>query len=140
MFDITLTSLGSISFLGISTIHQTGIPDLIANLAPTSSWAQSRNWPDPAEDVIHQRRHNEAGEEVKAIYIVSSDGNRGSNGTSKANNIYHDTTEVGSPASPLNSVEAVIWAVSLGVVEITDLEVALADEIVIADHRSRNTR
>ena len=41
-------------------------------------------------------------------------------------------------ASPLDAVNAVVWAVGLRVVEAADLEVALADDIVVADHGPRD--
>lgn len=58
----------------------------------------------------------------------------------KANDIDKSAANVSNVSAPLNAEDALVRAVFYGRVEISDLQIALADEVVVDDRRPSNRR
>ena len=77
--------------------------------------------------------NEEPTEEIQVVDIGSTLWHRFANGTNEANNVDEDTTDVGCVTAPVEAKRVIVWGVSLGAVEVSDLEVAFPDDVVVAD-------
>ena len=74
---------------------------------------------------------DEAAEEVDSVDIGRTHWDMLSDCPDKSNNVDEDTCNVGCVPSPVETGGEVVWRCLLGGVEVSDLQVAAADKVVV---------
>jgi hypothetical protein len=128
LLSIANVILGTISFhkaLGTVGLALQRILDFI----PVTNRVGSHDWLDFAEDEVNTGADDEAGEEVETVDVGCADWDRSADCTGEADDVDHNTTEVGDPSAPLDTVHAVVRAAGICIIEILELKVTLSDEV-----------
>ena len=74
---------------------------------------------------------DETAEEIQVVEIGCADGDGTTDGAYEADDVDEDSGNVGCVAAPVEAEPEVIRAVGLSRVQASDVEVAVADEIVV---------
>ena len=132
-FEHRLPTIG-LTILTTSIISKAHILNLIPDLHPhiTGRW----NREELAEKVVDTSGDDEAAEEIQVVDVLGSLRDLFSDSADESDDIDKDTCDVGSVSSPVDSICEEIRTGLLGGVEILDLEVSLADKVVIDDDYS----
>ena len=118
--------------LGIGTVGNADMSDPITNFHPSIAACGNRAY--LAEEPVRCSRDEEAAEEVQVVEVLSTFRDRAADGTDKADDIDENTANVGGITTPVEAEGKIIRAGMLSGVEVTNLKVAFADNVVIADH------
>lgn len=84
--------------------------------------------------------HNEPAEEVEVVDVLCAFWHFLANGTDEADDVDHDSCDVGGVSTPVDPPGVEVRPALLGRIEVFDLKIALADQVVIADHNTSNGR
>ena len=114
-----------------STIRNTNIANLIPNLIPVRT--RRRNGGYRTQRPISTPSNEEPAEEVQIVDVRCTLGHRPSDRTNKSDDVDQDTADIGRVAAPMEAKGEEIWGPALGAVQILDLEVAFAHDVVVAD-------
>ena len=87
---------------------------------------------------IHAARNDKPAEEIQVVDVGSALGYGPADCTDESDDVDQDTADVGCVAPPVEAEGVEIRSVRLGGVEVFDLQVAFADEVVIADDNPRD--
>ncbi len=127
-----------IIIIGPSTICHTDTANLITNLHPALT--ARRNRADFTQCPICHTSHNETTEEIQVIDISSPGRYRLADSAHEPDDVDEDTTDIGRVAAPVEAEGKVIGGRILGRVEVPDLEVAAADNVVVANYDAGDRR
>lgn len=119
-------------------ITQPGILDLAPDLQPRIRHRRHHR-DKPTEDKIRPRAHDEPAEIVQVVEILRSQrrrlpARRLTDRAHEPDDIDEDARDVRRVGAPVEAEGVVVGPRLLGAVEVLDLVVALADEVVVADH------
>lgn len=117
--------------LAIRVRHR-NIHNLLAHLTPHVARRGDRT--DLAQPPVHSARHQEPREEVQIVDALRTDRHIDANRACETDNVDHNTRDVGRIAAPVEAESVVVGACFLTAVQILDLQVPLADDVVVADH------
>ena len=114
-------------------VRHTDVPDLLADLIPIRA---------PGLHVAHvvgqqpvcPARDQEAAEEIQVVDVGGTLGDGLADGADEADDVDEDAADVGGVAPPVEAEGVVVRGRGAGGVEVFDLEVAAADEVVVADN------
>jgi hypothetical protein len=101
----------------------------ILDFVPVPNRVGSHDWLDLAKDVVDTSGNDEAREKVETVDVSCTDWDGSSDGTCETDDVDEYTAEIGYPAAPLDTVDAVVWARCVGVVEVGEFEISFADEV-----------
>ncbi len=87
----------------------------------------------PTEQIVDRTRDDKPGEEVDAVDIRRADGNWFTDRADEADDVDKDSSDVSGVAAPGPAEPVEIGGGGVGGVEFFELEVALADDVVVAD-------
>ena len=112
-------------------IRHTDIPNLLAHLVPII--APGLHMPHLGQQPVRSPRHKEAAEEIQVIDVGCALGDGFPDRADEADDVDEDAADVGCVAAPVETEGVVVGGGGPGGVEVFDLEVALADDVIIAD-------
>lgn len=121
-------------------VHFLSIRHLIVGVHLVPSVAGCRQRKDAGEDIVHHGGDEEARKVIDVVDILSPQGDGTTDSARKADDIDKDTREIRGIRMPGESEDEVIWPSLAGAIEIFDLKVAFAVEIVVTDHGTGNGR
>ena len=130
-FILPTVRAGAIVLVPLRPVRDANIPDLIADLHP--ALAAAGDGADLAEGPIGQAGDDEAGEEVDVVDVFRARGDGFADGADEADDVDEDAADVGRVAAPVEAEGEVVRGGFAGRVEVSDLVVAAADDVVIAD-------
>ena len=111
------------------SIRNTDIANFLANLVPVRT--RGRNRRHLAQRPVSPSCHDEPTEEVKIIDIGGARRHRFSDCADETDDIDEDTADVGRVATPVEAEGEVVRGVFLGAVQVFDLVVTFADDVVV---------
>lgn len=108
------------------------IANLLPNFIPVRTRCRDRR--NLTQHPIRASRHNESTEEVQIVDVGGARRHRLPNRSNETDNVDEDTADVGCVAAPVEAEGEVVGGAFLGAVQVFDLVVAFADDVVVADH------
>lgn len=117
-------------------IRHTNFRDLIAHLAPHV--ASGRHRTDPAQPPVHDARDQKPHEEVQVVDPLRRRGDVSPHRARETDYVDEDAGDVGRVPAPVEAESEVIRPRLAPAVEVFDLQVAAADEVVVTDHHARD--
>ena len=118
------------------SIRDADIRNLVADLHPTITGRRDRE--EATEKVIRAAGDDETAEKVEIVDVLGADGDGAADGANEADDVDEDAGDVGRVATPVETEPEIVGARLLGAVEFCDLQVAFADNVVIADDDACN--
>lgn len=133
MSNIThlLSAQSTLLITPLRRIRKTGIDNPISNLHPHI--ARGRHRAQSTKQVITATSDNKAGKEVQIVDVLCADRNVNANSADETHDVWEDAGDVGSVATPVEAESEVVWRLASSGVEVCDLEVAFAHEIIVAN-------
>lgn len=133
MHDLLIIPLAFIAVIGDADIG-----NLIAHFHPDIAGRRDRA--DFAKNPVGDASNQESSKEIEVVNALGANGHFAANGTGKAHDVDEDTGNVGGVAAPMETQGVVVWTGFLARVEISDLQVALAHDVIVTDHDAGNGR
>lgn len=103
----------------------------IANLHPDIRHRRDRG--DLAQDPVRAGSDDETTEEIKIVDVLRAHGHLLADRADEADDVDEDAGNVGSVSAPVEAEPEIVWGGFTGGVELLDLEIAAADEVVVGD-------
>lgn len=91
------------------------------------------DWTNFAQCPVCQARDDETGEEVDVVNVFGTLRHRFPNGSNESDNVDEDPADIGCVSAPMEAEGKVVRCRFAGGVEVLDLVVAAADDVVVAD-------
>ena len=135
-FEFSTIPAYTIILIPLSPISDTNIPNLVANLHPPLT--TSRNRTNLAQGPVGQARHDEASEEVDVVDVFGTLRHRLPNGSNKPDNVDQDAADVRGVSAPVETKGEVVRCCFASRIEVGDLVIAAADDVVVADDDARD--
>lgn len=115
----------------LRVVRHARVPDLVPDLHPPI--ARRRHREEPAQQVVCPARHDEAAEEVEVVQVRRPLGHLLPNRPDEPDDVDQDPADVRRVPAPGEPKGVVVGGAGPGGVQVADLKVALADEVVVAD-------
>lgn len=137
IISLTPTITIFIWFLTHCVSHR-NIADLFPNLIPIRT--RSRDRTDLTKDPVSAAGDDKPAEEIQIIDICSACGNGLSDGAYETDYVDEYTADIGRIPAPVEAEGEIVGGGGLGAVEVPDLVVPFADDVVICDDHTRDGR
>lgn len=98
------------------------------------------NVKEQAQQPVDASGHDEAGEEVEVVDVRRADGHLHADCADEAHKVDEQSAEVGSVPDPRHPADAVVRPILVGAVQLPEVEVPLAHEVVVAAHDAADGR
>lgn len=124
--------------LQVIAIHQARIADRVAHLHPGIAARWHRE--EAIDDVVRERGDDDSSEKVQVVNVRGANGDLGTHCPCETNHVDDDTENVGDVGAPVDTKGVPVGVLLASRVQIFNLVISLAHDIVVAEDHASNAR